>query len=129
MSNYVPPRTPAVDHVGVEERAARLSSRSIKKGSKIAGLHVIANMIDLTTLEGMDTPEKVRQLCRKGINPLEDSDCPSVAAVCVYPRMVKVARAELAGTDVRLASVATYFPSGQTIDDDRLARSSAASNS
>ncbi len=120
MSDYVPPRVPAVDHVGVEERAARLSSRSIKKASKIAGLHVVANMIDLTTLEGMDTPEKVRQLCRKGINPLEDGECPSVAAVCVYPRMVKIARAELEGSDVKLASVATYFPSGQTIDDDRL---------
>lgn len=113
MSDYTPPRVPSVDHVGVVERAQRLSTRSIKKGSKVQGLHVIANMIDLTTLEGMDTPEKVRQLCRKGLQPLKGSDCPPVAAICVYPKMVKTARLELAGSSVKLASVATYFPSGQ----------------
>lgn len=109
-----------VDRVMAEQRAASLAKRSIKAGSKMAALRLAMSMIDLTTLEGKDTPEKVRGLCRKAVRPGDGAagveDCPSVAAVCVYPSMVKVAREELArcgGTHVRVASVATGFPSGQ----------------
>ncbi len=118
MPGYVTPRVPAVDQVGVEERAARFSKRSIKKESKTAGLHLIVKMIDLTTLEGMDTPGKVRMLCQKAMSPAPG--IPSVAAVCVYPRLVATAVKALEGSGVGVASVATYFPSGQIEWDDRL---------
>jgi len=107
-------RVPTVDEVGVDERVARFRSRSIKTESKIAALRLILSMIDLTTLEGQDTPGKVRQLCQKATH-LHDTlpDLPHVAAVCVYPTMVGVAREALAGRGIKVASVATAFPSGQ----------------
>jgi deoxyribose-phosphate aldolase len=104
---------PQVDEVGVSERVARFQTRSIKNESKIEALHMILSMIDLTTLEGQDTPGKVKQLCQKAIH-LHDSmpDLPHVAAVCVYPTMVSVARKALGDIDINVASVATAFPSG-----------------
>ncbi|AWV91285.1 deoxyribose-phosphate aldolase [Bradymonas sediminis] len=121
MSNsYQTPRVPAVDQVGVEERAARFNTRSIKKGAKLAGLDMAISMIDLTTLAGDDTPGKVRMLCRKALRPSATLETPQVAAVCVYPSMVKVAVEELAGSKINVASVATYFPSGQTTMRERL---------
>jgi deoxyribose-phosphate aldolase len=106
-------RVPRVDAVGVAERVARLGARSVKKESKAAALKLALSMIDLTTLEGQDTPGKVRQLCRKAMH-LHDrlSDLPHVAAVCVYPTMVSVARRALHGSAIKVASVATAFPSG-----------------
>lgn len=106
--------TPVVDKVGVEERVARIQTRSIKGESKIQGMKMILNMIDLTTLEGKDTPGKVKQMCYKARH-LHDAypDCPTVAAVCVYPSMVKIAKDALAGSDINVASVSTAFPSGQ----------------
>ena len=102
-----------VDEVGVKERAARFQTRSIKKESKAEALRMVLSMIDLTTLEGQDTPGKVRQLCQKAID-LHDAlpDLPQVAAVCVYPTMVGVARKVLGDADIKVASVATAFPSG-----------------
>ena len=102
-----------VDEVGVKERVARFQSRSIKKESKIEALHMVLRMIDLTTLEGQDTPGKVRQLCQKAIH-LHDSlpGLPHVAAVCVYPTMVGTAKKALGDNDINVASVATAFPSG-----------------
>lgn len=106
-------KTVAIDQVGIEERVARLNKRSIKKGSKVQALKLALSMVDLTTLEGMDTPGKVIQLCRKAKTPhAELPDLPSVAAVCVYPNMVAIAKKQLQGTDIRVVSVATAFPSG-----------------
>jgi len=104
---------PLVDEVGVIERAQRFQTRSIKKDSKIEAMHMVLSMIDLTTLEGQDTPGKVRQLCQKAIH-LHDSlpGLPHVAAICVYPTMVGVARKALGDHDINVASVATAFPSG-----------------
>lgn len=106
--------SPRVDQVGAEERASRFTKRSIKKEAKVQGLNMVLNMIDLTTLEGMDTDGKVRQMCYKARH-LHDHypGLPTVAAVCVYPSMVKTAKKELEGTKVKVASVATAFPSGQ----------------
>ena len=107
-------RVPPVDAVALETRAAELATRSIKKDSKRRGLELIAAMIDLTTLEGMDSPGKVRSLCRKAVRPLPGVDAfPSVAAVCVYPDLVATAVDAVAGSSVQVASVATAFPSGQ----------------
>ena len=105
---------PKVDKVGVEERVARIQTRSIKSQSKSQGLRMALNMIDLTTLEGKDTPGKVRQMCYKA-HHLHNAipDLPPVAAVCVYPSMVKLAKKELRNTPVKVASVSTAFPSGQ----------------
>ena len=102
-----------VDEVGVKERVARFQSRSIKTESKVEALKMILSMIDLTTLEGQDTPGKVKQLCQKAIH-LHDAlpGLPHVAAVCVYPTMVGVARKALGDADINVASVATAFPSG-----------------
>ena len=104
-----------VDEVGVNERVARFQSRSIKKASKIEALKLVLSMIDLTTLEGQDTPGKVQQLCQKATH-LHDSmpDLPHVAAVCVYPTMVAVARKALGTQDIKVCSVATAFPSGMS---------------
>lgn len=109
-----PSYSPSVDMVGVEERCAKFTSRSIKNETKISGLHKVLSMIDLTTLEGADTPNKVKQLCYKALH-LHDAipGLPHVAAVCVYPSMVKTACKELANTAIKVASVATAFPSGQ----------------
>lgn len=115
-----------VDAVGIEERVAKFQTRSIKKGSKIQGLKMAASMIDLTTLEGKDTPGKVESLCRKAITPHEGLDCPQVAAVCVYPAMVKYAARFLGGTSINIASVATAFPSGQAPLRTRLAEVKSA---
>ncbi len=106
------PDAPRVDKVYVEERAAALAKRSIKKASKIAGLKLTVSMIDLTTLEGKDTPGKVTQMCQKARWPHERADIPSCAAVCVYPNLVTVAKKALEGSTVKVASVATAFPSG-----------------
>jgi deoxyribose-phosphate aldolase len=106
--------TPRVDQVGVEERAARFTKRSIKNESKINGLMLALNMIDLTTLEGKDTEGKVNQMCYKAKHLLDIYEgLPTVAAVCVYPSMVKVAKKALEGSGINVASVATAFPSGQ----------------
>lgn len=116
-------RTRTVDTDMVRQRAAFFTRRSIKTTAKIEGLRLALSMLDLTTLEGGDTPEKVRSLCRKAIRPYEgaiDPPLPSVAAVCVYPALVPVAKEALAGTNVCVASVATAFPSGQYPIDVRL---------
>jgi len=114
-------QTVAVDQVGVEERVARLNKRSIKKESKIQGLMLALSMIDLTTLEGRDTPGKVIQLCQKAKEPYAElPNLPSVAAICVYPRMVSTANKALRGTDIKVASVATSFPSGMTSLENKL---------
>ncbi len=106
--------TPSVDEVGVTERVASLGTRSIKHGSKMDALLLAVQMMDLTTLEGQDTRGKVRQLASKAVRPDPlDPSIPSVAALCVYPAMVPTAVDALAGTGVHVASVATYFPSGQ----------------
>ena len=108
------PRIGSVDAVALEERAATLAKRSIKKESKLQAFELAVRMMDLTTLEGADTPGKVAALCSKAVRPDPvDRDVPSVAAVCVYPNLVPVAVARLRGTGVNVASVATGFPSGQ----------------
>ncbi len=105
---------PGVDQVGVEGRVAALATRSIKASSKLAALDMAISMVDLTTLEGADTPGKVRALCGKARQPAPlDPDVPSVAAVCVYPDLVEVAKAALTGSSVAVASVAAAFPSGR----------------
>src|SRR5688572_21037909 len=103
-----------VDQVGIEERAAKFTTRSIKKGSKLWGLRTAVSMVDLTTLEGKDTPGKVASLCQKARRPSSDPDVPPVAAVCIYPFLVKHAARWLADTAIKVASVATSFPSGQS---------------
>jgi deoxyribose-phosphate aldolase len=104
---------PRVDAVGVEERATALGKRSIKKDAKRSGIRLAISMLDLTTLEGKDSEGKVRQLCRKAVQPLPgDTTVPHVAAVCVYPNLVPVAKEALAGSGVKVASVATGFPAG-----------------
>lgn len=103
---------PTVDKVMVEERAAQLGKRSIKKAAKVAGLKLAISMMDLTTLEGKDSPGKVKQMCQKARVPHESADIPSCAAVCVYPKFVATAKQALLGSTVKVASVATAFPSG-----------------
>jgi deoxyribose-phosphate aldolase len=110
-----------VDRVGIQERVAKYTTRSIKKRSKVWGLKRAVSMVDLTTLEGKDTPGKIASLCRKAIQPHDDPEIPPVAAVCVYPSMVRHARKHVAGTAVKVASVATAFPSGQSPLKARLA--------
>lgn len=106
--------SPQIDKVGVEERVARFQTRSIKNESKMQGLKLALSMIDLTTLEGKDTPGKVKQMCYKAAH-LHDAypDLPTVAAVCVYPSMVRIAAQSLKETQIQIASVSTAFPSGQ----------------
>ena len=105
----------AVDQIGIEERATTFTKRSIKKQTKVEGIKLAISMIDLTTLEGKDSPGKVEALCQKAIRPLEsEPSVPSVAAVCVYPNMVSVAKRALQGSGIHVASVATGFPSGLT---------------
>jgi deoxyribose-phosphate aldolase len=114
-SLHSPVLAQSVDQVMVEERAASLSKRSIKSESKLQGLRLAFSMLDLTTLEGKDTPGKVMALCHKAIHPAPDRfGAGTVAAVCVYPKLVKVAKASLQGSGVKVAAVATYFPSGQS---------------
>lgn len=112
---------PHIDQVGVEERAARFTKRSIKKETKVSGLKLALSMIDLTTLEGKDTIGKVKQLCYKAMHPHDAlPGLPTVAAICVYPSMVKVAKKALEGSDIKVASVATAFPSGQAPRDVKI---------
>jgi deoxyribose-phosphate aldolase len=116
------PRVGSVDAVAVEERADSLARRSIKREAKLFALDLAVRMMDLTTLEGQDTPGKVAALCSKGVRPdPADVTVPSVAAICVYPNLVPTAVERLRGTDVRVASVATGFPSGQTTIDIKVA--------
>ncbi|MGN6183538.1 MAG: deoxyribose-phosphate aldolase [Thermoanaerobaculia bacterium] len=104
-----------VDAVAAEERAASLAKRSLKKESKVWGLHLAISMIDLTTLEGKDTRGKVQALCQKAMRPdPSDPTIPHVGAVCVYPTMVPFVKKALRGSGVATAAVATGFPSGQT---------------
>lgn len=114
-------RSTTVDQVGVEERASRFTKRSIKNETKINGLKLALNMIDLTTLEGKDTDGKVKQLCYKAQH-LHDAypGLPTVAAVCVYPSMVKVAKRALGNSGIKVASVSTAFPSGQAPRDVKI---------
>ena len=113
---------PGVDRVGAEARAAMLAGRSVKTTAKQWALDAAISMIDLTTLEGQDTPGKVRALCAKAKRPdPADPTAPMVAAVCVYPDLAHVAAAELKGSGVHVASVATAFPSGRTSLDVKLA--------
>ena len=118
-AQHLPPSSPTVDAVMVDRRAKSFTTRSIKKDSKMAALELALSMIDLTTLEGADSPEKVRSLCVKAKRPWERDEevlgrrLGHVAAVCVYPSMVPYAKEHLAGSGVNVASVATGFPSGQ----------------
>lgn len=118
---------PLFDATGVNERIDRFCKRSIKKNSKASGLKLALSMVDLTTLEGKDTEAKVRQLCYKAMHPHDLlKDLPSVAAVCVYPSYVGIAKKALEGSAIQVASVATAFPSGQSklsvkLDDTRFA--------
>jgi len=105
---------PTYDTVGVNERVDRFCKRSIKTSSKTEGLKLALSMIDLTTLEGKDTPGKVNQLCYKAMHPHDSlSNIPTVAAICVYPTYVGIAKKALQGSKINVASVATAFPSGQ----------------
>ena len=119
--------TVPIDHVAVEERVARLNTRSIKKESKIFALKMALSMMDLTTLEGKDSVGKVIQLCQKAKVPYAPMpDLPTVAAVCVYPTMVRTAKNAVKGSGINVASVATAFPSGMAplsvrIDDTKFA--------
>lgn len=106
-------RVGRVDRVGIDDRVAKYGTRSIKKASKVFGLKMAVTMVDLTTLEGKDTRGKVESLCHKALRPHDGFDIPTAAAVCVYPAMVKYAAPIVKGTQVRIASVATAFPSGQ----------------
>jgi len=113
---------PGVDPVGIEQRAAGLATRSIKRTSKLAAIDLAISMVDLTTLEGADTPGKVRNLARKAMLPDPDyPETPRAAAICVYPDMVPTAVTELKGSGVKVASVATAFPSGRSSLEVKLA--------
>jgi deoxyribose-phosphate aldolase len=127
ISTFNPRHVVTVDQVGVEERVAKFKTRSIKKESKVSALKLALNMIDLTTLEGKDTEGKVKQLCYKAMHPHDAyPDLPTVAAICVYPSMVRVAKKALEGSKINVASVSTAFPSGQAplqvkLDDTKFA--------
>jgi deoxyribose-phosphate aldolase len=115
LKNKMTFESPKIDQVGIEERIARLNTRSIKKVSKVQGLKLALNMIDLTTLEGKDTPGKVQQMCYKAMHIHDGYEgLPTVAAVCVYPTHVKTAKLALKNSNVKVASVATAFPSGNS---------------
>lgn len=132
QSTYHPSQSPPIDQIAVEERCARFQTRSIKGETKVAGLKLAMSMIDLTTLEGKDSEGKVKQLCYKAMHPHDAlPGVPQVAAVCVYPTMVRTARKALKGSKINVASVATAFPSGLAplrvkLDDTRFAVSEGA---
>ncbi len=109
-----------VDEVAVEERVARFKTRSIKNEAKLAGIRLAISMIDLTTLEGKDSPGKVIQLCQKAMRPSELPGVPTVAAVCVYPNMIPIAKKALKGSGIKVACVSTAFPSAQVPLDVKL---------
>ncbi len=112
MSITLPAAHP-IDQIMAEERAASFTKRSIKTSAKLAGLKMVVSMMDLTTLEGKDTPGKVAYLCRKAIQPAEPRlGVPSCAAVCVYPNLVRAAKTFVGDSGVKVAAVATAFPSG-----------------
>jgi len=114
--------SPCVDQVGIQDRITRITKRSIKKEAKIKGLFMVLNMIDLTTLEGADTEDKVKHMCYKAMHLHDEiKGLPTTAAVCVYPNFVKTAVNKLKGTGIKVASVATAFPSGQTSTEVKLA--------
>lgn len=127
-----------IDMIGANERAASFTTRSIKKESKLDALYTAVSMVDLTTLEGADTPDKVRALCGKAINPVPPylqkemekypnfRPIPSTAAICVYPNMVPYAKESLRGSGVQLAAVSTGFPSGQVPLEVKIADTKAA---
>src|SRR6266436_7043649 len=116
------PRLGSVDAVALEERAASLATRSIKRETKLFALDLAVRMMDLTTLEGADTPGKVAALASKAVRPdPADASVPSVAAVCVYPNLVSTARERVGDSGVKVASVATAFPSGQSPTDLKMA--------
>jgi deoxyribose-phosphate aldolase len=124
FSNYTP-----VDQVGIEERISRFNSRSIKKESKVQGLKLALNMIDLTTLEGKDTEGKVRQLCYKAQHLCDGiKGLPTVAAICVYPTFVKTAKKALGDSGIKVASVATAFPSGNSTPEIKISDTKLAVN-
>ncbi|CAM5644382.1 deoxyribose-phosphate aldolase OS=Streptomyces glaucescens OX=1907 GN=SGLAU_21170 PE=3 SV=1 [Streptomyces glaucescens] len=113
---------PGVDAVGLEARAASLGTRSIKTTAKAYAIDLAISMVDLTTLEGADTPGKVRALGAKAVHPdPTDRTTPATAAVCVYPDMVAAAKEAVAGSSVKVASVATAFPAGRAPIDVKLA--------
>ena len=117
----------SVDEVGAEERAASLAKRSIKKSSKLWALDLAIRCMDLTTLEGQDTPGKVAALCAKAIRPKPgDATIPSVASVCVYPLRIPDCVEHLRGSTVRVCSVATAFPSGQSFTSIKIAETEQA---
>ena len=104
-----------IDQMGVEERIARLNARSIKKQSKVQALKLALSMVDLTTLEARDTAGKVKQLCQKAMHPCDSIEgIPTPAAICVYPNLVKVAKKALGTSGIKVAAVATAFPSGMS---------------
>lgn len=113
LNKYLDVFNAYVDEIAIKEHAESIASRSVKKESKVEAIKMAISMIDLTTLEGKDSEGKVRALCRKGIRPMDDDIIPHVAAICVYPNMIKFVKKELEGSDVKAASVATSFPSGQ----------------
>src|SRR3954447_14684046 len=120
-------RVTAVDQVGAVQRVEALKRRSIKRESKVWALELAIRMMDLTTLEGKDTPGKVRAMCVKAMRPLPgDPTIPSVAAVCIYPSLIAEAKDALKGSTVKVASVATGFPSGQTFRDIKILEVRAA---
>jgi deoxyribose-phosphate aldolase len=121
------PRIGSIDQVALEERAAALARRSIKRDAKLFALDLAVRMMDLTTLEGADTPGKIAALCSKAVRPDPvDRTVPSVAAVCVYPNLVPVAKERVARSGVKVAAVATGFPSGQYPTEVKLADVRAA---
>ncbi len=123
-------RVGTVDQVAVNERVGSLAKRSIKRESKLWALDLVVRMMDLTTLEGKDTPGKIHALCQKGLRPdPSDPTIPSVAAICVYPARIADAKETLRGSTVKVASVATGFPSGQTYLDVKLAETRQAAES
>ncbi|MDP6424291.1 MAG: deoxyribose-phosphate aldolase [Planctomycetota bacterium] len=127
MNDLPPLPSLSVDEVGLTARAAELGRRSIKKATKLEGIRRALSMVDLTTLEGADTPDRVRRLCRRALQPAADeAGLPPVAAVCIYPRLVPVAYKELLGSPVQVCAVASGFPAGQVplsvkIEDTRAA--------
>ena len=118
-----------IDSVGIDERVARITARSIKKDTKLQALHLALSMIDLTTLEGKDTPGKVKQLCYKAMHPADQlGPLPTVAAVCVYPTHVRTAKQALEGSSIKVASVSTGFPSGNVPLKNKLSETKFAVN-
>src|SRR5947199_10191587 len=116
------PRIGSIDQVAIEERAGTLAKRSIKRESKVFALELAVRMTDLTTLEGADTPGKVAALASKAVRPdPSDPGIPSVAAICIYPNLVQTARERVGDSGVKVASVATAFPSGQSPTDLKVA--------